>query len=368
MNASEPDSTPDRFDHNRIHDLITTILQAWGMPAGSADLTAEVMVDTDLSGIDSHGISMLMMYESLHRKGRLDLTAQPTVLREGAAFAVLDAHHGLGHPVAVEAIDRAARLAATAGVGMVTVRNSHHFGAGGYYVRRAAAAGLAAIVTSTTRSPVVAATGSHLPVLGTNPLAFAAPRRDGEPVVVDMSTSTVAMNKVKSYGLQRNPLPTGWVTDRSGRPLTDATEAFDKLLVKEAVLSPLGGPGTTGGGHKGFGLSMMVQILSAALSNAAAPGHDGDHDNIGHFFLAIDPELVNPGQEMHRNVDELVDSVRAPGVMIPGEPEAATRKHRLAEGIPLPHTLMTQIAAICERAGVEFDAASLLIGNQEVPA
>jgi LDH2 family malate/lactate/ureidoglycolate dehydrogenase len=337
------------------HRQIVAVLTSWGMPAATAAQAAGVMVDTDLSGIDSHGIGMLEMYEQLRDEGRLSLAAEPEVVRDLPALAVLDAHEGLGHPVAIDAMRRAIEKARTCGIGAVAVRGSNHFGALGYYARLAVDEGCIALVTTSTRTPVAAATNGTSPVLGTNPLAFAAPRSGGEPLVVDMSTSVVALNKVKAYGLRGKPLPHGWVSDRQGEPLHDGLAAYDMLRAKQATISTLGGPSTETGGHKGFGLSLMVQVLSAALSNAAQPVHDGPSDNLGHFMLAIDPSLLGDDGSADY-VATLLESMQAgePAVRIPGDPEREMRAERGRDGIPIPDSLWQRLEALAARAGAPF--------------
>lgn len=341
-----------RFTPASLRAQILAILDAWGMESDSATITAEVMVDTDLSAIDSHGVSMLQMYEKLLSEGRLDLTAEPEVVVDGSAFAVLDGHHGLGHPTGVRSMKLAIEKARESGIGMVVVRNSLHFGALGFYARMASEQGLLSLVTTTTRTPVTSATGGTTPILGTNPIAFSAPRVSGEPLLVDMSTSVVALNKVKAYANKGKTLPEGWVFDRTGEAVTDAALAYSLLTKLGATISPLGGPTPETGGHKGFGLSLMSQILSAALSNAAGPLHSGDRDNIGHFFLVIDPEALNPGGQTAQNVEQLVNAMQQGenGVRIPGDPEREARRERGRNGIPMPETLFTQITDIAGRA------------------
>jgi LDH2 family malate/lactate/ureidoglycolate dehydrogenase len=302
---------------------------------------------------------MLMMYDSLHAAGRLRLAAQPTVVTDAPGFSVLDGGHGLGHPIAVAAMDRAMDKARACGVGAVSVRNSQHFGAAGYYARRAALSGLMGMATSTTGHPAVSPTGSAVAVLGTNPFAFAAPRV-GRPFVLDMATSVVAMNKVKVYAFEGKPLPDGWVTDESGAPVNDAARAYALLEESKASLSPLGGVGTELGGHKGFGLSMMVQILSAALSGGGSPWSGGVHDNVGHFFLAIDPAVACPGVPTTALIEEFIAAVKLPGdtvlpsVLVAGEVEDRCRAERERDGIPMPDPLVEKITEVCARAGVEL--------------
>ncbi|MCU1440944.1 MAG: hypothetical protein JWP85_1941 [Rhodoglobus sp.] len=354
------DATDDaRYTATALAEQTSSILLAWGMPADTVAITVDAMIDTDLSGVDSHGVSMLMMYENLKREGRLDLLARPEVSADLGAFAVIDGNNGLGHPAGVAAMTLAMDKARSHGIGAVAVRNSNHFGAVGYYVRLASDAGLIGLATTSTRTPAVAALGGTTPVLGTNPIAFSAPRVHGEPLVVDMSTSVVAMNKIKAYALKGKQLPPGWLQDRDGNVVTDADEGYRLLGSRGATLTLLGGSTTESGGHKGFGLSLIVQVLSGALSNASAPGRGVDRDNLGHFFLAIDPELVNPGGLTAQNVEELLSSMvdEEPGVLIPGQPESEYRADRAANGIPLPHSLLRHIEDICGRAGVPLTLA-----------
>ncbi|MBG6182783.1 LDH2 family malate/lactate/ureidoglycolate dehydrogenase [Arthrobacter sp. CAN_A214] len=211
----------------KIREQIEIILRHWGMSEENINITAIAMSDADLSGIDSRGISMLMKYDALVSGGRLDMRAQTEIVTETPAIAVLDAKAGLGHPAAMKAMDLAIDKAQTLGVGAVAVFNSHHFGAAGYYVRRAAARGLIGMITTTAASVAVIPTGGMHPALGINPLAFAAPSSGGEPFVLDMSTSTVAMNKVKMYALKKEKLPQGWVVDGAGKSITDSTLAYE---------------------------------------------------------------------------------------------------------------------------------------------
>lgn len=350
-----------RYSAEALHSQIISILVAWGMPQDAAAITADSMVDTDLSGIDSHGVSMLMTYESMFAAGRLKLTARPEVVVDLPGFAVIDGNNGFGHPTGLAAIRLAIEKARVNGIGAVAVRNSNHFGALGYYVRQAANESLVALGTTTARTPVTSATGGTAPVLGTNPIAFTAPRTDGKPLVVDMSTSVVAMNKVKAYALKGLDLPVGWLIDREGNDITDAALGYQLLTTRGATISVLGGATPETGGHKGFGLSLMVQVLSGALSNAAVPGHGGDTDNVGHFFLVIDPELVNPGNRTAENVEALLRSVQdgEPNVIIPGQPEEHSRRERSVDGIPIPESLMTFITDICARCNVPLTLAPL---------
>lgn len=345
------------------------------MPAATRRITAEAMADTDLLGIDSHGISMLPMYEKLLQAGTLRLTAEPRVIRETPAAAVIDAGAGLGHPAAAMAADLAAEKARALGIGAVGVVNSHHFGAAGWYARRVAAAGCCGLVVSSARGVLVVPTGGAEPMLGTNPIAFAAPLPEGAPFCLDMATSTTAANKVKVHALQGKALPAGWVVDGAGRPVTEPAAAW--ALIGGAVaagrrpeggLTPLGGASVETGGHKGYGLAVMVQILAATLLGEPFPAlHQGrraagEGDRLGHLVVAFSPTLfAGSNTAFATGMQELAQALRATRpadptrpVLIAGDPEAAEAERRRREGIPLPETLRAQLRDVAERAGVPF--------------
>ncbi len=357
----------------RVREQIYTILTTWGMPEDLADTTAEVMLETDLIGVDSHGISMLMMYEQKRAQGRFDLTARPTVVKENAVAALLDAGANLGHPVSVEAMQRAIAKARELGVGVVSVRNSHHFGAAGHYARLAAEAGLIGWVASAARGITVVPTRASRAVLGTNPIAFAAPAGRNLPFVLDMATSTVAVGKVKVYGFQNKPIPEGWVMGSDGRSLTDANDAYERLLASrksgeapDAGLTPVGGKPELSS-HKGYGLGMMAHILGGVLSGGSfSPIHQpkegpSDPENIGHFFMALDPDFFREEGAFESDLDDVIDYMHnvkpvdpAAPVLVAGDPEVRIREERLANGIPIPDSLAAQLRDVCLRSNVAY--------------
>jgi LDH2 family malate/lactate/ureidoglycolate dehydrogenase len=360
--AAPPPPRVRRFTVAAVHRQIAEILRSWGFDEDAVAVTAEAMTHTDLSGIDSHGISMFISYERLHRSGHLNSRARPTVLRETPVTALVDAQHGLGHPAAATAMRIATEKAARTGVGAVSVVNSRHFGAAGYYAAMAAEAGMLGLVTTSARTTAVVPTGGAEPRLSTNPLAFAAPGRRHEPFLLDMATSTVAINKIKVYDLEGNSIPPGWFVDPAGRPVTDANAALRAAW--EGLgggLTPLGG-GTTGGGHKGYGLSVMVEILSSALSGAtpSATREEGGPDDVGHFCLALDPGAFRPADDVLDSVDRIIDGLHATRpadggeVLVAGEPERRARAERAEHGIPLPTGLLARLREICDRTGARY--------------
>lgn len=353
-----------------VRAQIAAILTAWGMDADLVRTASEVMVETDLSGVDSHGVSMLMDYEESRTRGKLNLKARPHVVRQNAATALVDADAGLGHPAAVMGMQLAIDKAKALGVGVVTVRNSHHFGAAGYYAAMASRQGMIGMVTSATRTINTVPTRGKEALLGTNPIAFAAPARRNRPFLLDMATSSTAANKVKVYELNGKPLPAGWVLDATGTPVTDATAAMDILYQRGpnagGGLTPVGGTAAMAS-HKGYGLAMMVHILGGALSGASfspirvKTQKPQDPDNLGHFFMAIDPKVFRPDGAFEDDLDDVIDVLHqtppidpANPVLVAGDPEAVTRAQRLREGIPIAPALADKLRAICERCGVPF--------------
>jgi LDH2 family malate/lactate/ureidoglycolate dehydrogenase len=352
----------------RVREQIVTLLTAWGMDRELVRITAEVMVETDLAGVDSHGVSMLMDYESSKSKGKLNLRAVPRVVREGATTALVDADAGLGHPAAAMAMGIAIKKAKAAGVAVASVFNSHHFGAAGYYAAMASKQGLVGMVTSATRSIAVVPTRAAVPVLGTNPIAFAAPAKRNRNFLLDMATSTVANNKIKVYELNGKQLPAGWVLDGRGEPVTDPAAALDIVYSRRqgGGQTPVGGTPEMSS-HKGYGLALMVHILGGTLSGASfspirvKTQKPSDPDRLGHFFLAIDPKVFRPEGAFEEDLDAVIDVMHATPaidpaqpVLVPGDPEAAAREWRTKEGIPLPAALLEKLRGVCERSGVPF--------------
>lgn len=354
-------------DVDRVRRQITAILTAWGMDPELIRTTTDVMVETDLAGVNSHGISMLMDYDQSRRKGKLNLKASPRVVRQNAVTALVDADAGLGHAAAVMAMDVAIEKAAAAGVGVVSVYNSHHFGAAGYYAAMAPKRGLIGLVASSSRTISVVPTRAKVPVLGTNVMAFAAPAKRNRAFLLDMATATVAANKVKVYDLNGKPLPAGWVLDEKGEPVRDSAAAMDYIFRRDVGgLTSLGGTPEMGS-HKGYGLGVMAQILGGALSGASfspirvRTQRPQDPDNIGHFLMALDPDAFRPPDAFEDDVDAIIDVLHATPaidpeqpVLVAGDPEAVMREQRLRDGIPIPQTLADKLKVVCDGCGAPF--------------
>ncbi len=356
-----------RVPASRLQSQLISVLHAWGMPDDHAAITAQMMVETDLRGVDSHGISMLPTYDQELRRGRLNMGPVFKLVREGPATALIDADASLGHPVSVHAMNLAVDKSLATGVAVVSVFNSHHFGAAGCYSAIAAERGVVGLVTSATRGVTMVPTFAAEPVMGTNPLAFAAPATRNPPFQLDMATTTVAAGKVKVHALTHTPLPPGWVIDGTGRAVTDPADAFRHVFERpDGGITPLGGTREQGS-HKGYGLAVMVHILAGTLSGASfspirnRAQRPSDPYNIGHFFLAIDPRAFRGAGEFEEDLDQVIDVLHgarradpAQPVLVAGDPELATRVERLERGVPIPDDLLAQLRAVAQRADVPF--------------
>jgi LDH2 family malate/lactate/ureidoglycolate dehydrogenase len=339
---------------------IEAILTSWGMPAPEAAETAEILGYADLHGIDSHGMSMLPPYDGWRLEGRLDLAARPVIVKESPVSALVDGGDGLGHVPAAFAMRTAIAKAKAVGIGVVVVRGTSHFGACGYYARMATDAGLIGMVATTASGVRVPPTGGAAARLGTDPWCFGAPAEPGRPFLLDMATTTVAYGRVRNKSNEGIPTPAGWILDASGTPTTDP----DDVALRGGFLTSLGGT-PENSSHKGYGLAMMVDILAGCLAGMTVPsdpGHArGPKLNLGHFVLAMDPNLFRDGAEFAASVATFADQMRetppmdpARPVMVPGDPERAVAARRMLDGIPVGSGLRAQIRAIADASGAPW--------------
>jgi LDH2 family malate/lactate/ureidoglycolate dehydrogenase len=344
----------------RLQEFLTAALVAMRMPRERAEATARLMVRTDLRGVDSHGIDMLPRYHELWEQGFIVMEGDPVVVRDFAATALYDGAKGLGHYVSSLAMRLAIDKARTYGIGIVTVRNSGHFGAAANYSMMALEHDMLGLAT--TNSPYVAMvpTFGRVPKLSTNPISFAAPAGVHAPFVLDMATTTVAVGKLRVASRWGKAIPAGWALDEQGDPTTDPDVAM-----KHRHLSPLGGSRELGG-HKGYGLGMMVDILSGVLPGAVygdlfqrTDRAERRVQDVGHCFAAVDIARFRPLPEFKRDMDDMFESVKrtppAEGqarVLVAGEPEAECEVRRRREGIPVSNTLLALCNGIAKSLGV----------------
>lgn len=337
-----------------------------GTAHDDAEICANVLIASDLHGIESHGVSRLKMYYDWIKKGIISPQVRFEVVREGPTTAVVDAHTSLGHPVAHRAMELAIAKAGAYGLGAVAVRNSSHYGIAGYYARMAADKGMIGFAFTNAR-PSVAPTFGVEPMLGTNPIAFACPTDEPFPFLFDAATSITQRGKIEVLAREKKPTPAGWVIDRQGNLATDTQEILRGIPRELYALLPVGGAGEEMGGHKGYGLATMVEILCAGLSAGAflwaLSGMDKDGKprphRLGHFFLAVDVEHFVPLAEFRKTVGgilrELRGAAKAPGedrIYTAGEKGYAREQRIRADGVPITPSLQAELKAIRAELGL----------------
>ncbi len=334
-----------------------------GMARADAEISADVLVTADLRGIESHGVSRLRMYYDGLKSGRHNPQTNFEIVSDQDAAVVVDAHRAMGHAVGVRAMHLAIDKARVHGVGSVAVRNSSHFGIAGYYTLLAVQAGMIGLSFTNAR-PSVAPTFGVRPALGTNPIAFGAPTDEENPFLFDAATSIIQRGKIEVMAREGKPMPPGYVISREGELLTDARRADAGFAAGENALLPLGGEGELLGGHKGFGLSVMVELLCTALQDNAFMGHlpggSGLPAQVGHFFMAIDIRHFIPLERFKAIsggiVRELRAAERAPGqsrIYTAGEKEFELEKSRRLTGIPISASLLDELEKIQQEAALD---------------
>jgi len=351
-----------RVDAKKLINFSTKALQRLGVPEEDAQITAKMLVASDLRGVDSHGVAHLnMFYARRIRLGVINLNPKPKIFSQAPATATMDGDQGLGFVIGHHAMMEAIHRAEKTGAGFVTVRNSTHFGAGAYYAMMALEHDMIGVAMTNTVAGVVAP-GSVKPAVGTNPLAVAVPAGKKPPFVLDMATSVVAAGKLEIARREGTPIPEGWAIDKEGKPITD----ISKRVRDVGGLLPLGGTPKMGS-YKGFGLGVLVEILCGILSGLSAsiltestPETRGNAAN--HFFGALRIDSFLPVENLKKSMDEMIEAFGAlpkiPGVekiYVAGGYEAEIEKDRKANGIPLSPKVVQELQELAKELGIEYD-------------
>jgi LDH2 family malate/lactate/ureidoglycolate dehydrogenase len=344
--------TNDYFviDHRRLAEFGRDILESVQVSREKATLVADSLVAANLRGVDSHGVQLLIWYTQQIQDGNIDITTEGEVVSENGSCMVYDGKFGLGQVVSDACCEHAIRLTKANGMGVVTARNSSHFGASAWWAQKLAAAGLIGIV-SCNATPLVAAWQGIDKILGTNPICMAVPGPDS--FLLDMATTTVALNRIHKAILSgETSIPDGWAMDKDGNPTNDPKVALEGLPM------PLGG-------YKGTGLALMVEILCAVLSGGAMLTEVGGLRvknrpmKVSHFFLAIDAARFLPMEQFEARMKMMRDTVKgsrpAAGfdeVLIAGDPEWRSDELRRRDGVPVSHGIWEQLSKLGEGLGV----------------
>ncbi len=351
-------------DFGILENFMKDCLVKSGVPEADAQIVSEILIESDKRGIDSHGIGRLKpIYIDRIDWGILSPETKIDVVKETPTTAVLDGNNGMGHVVSKYAMQMAIDKASENGLGMVTVRNSTHYGIAGYYALMACNAGMIGI-TGTNARPSIAPTFGVENMLGTNPLTVGFPTDEDFPFVLDCATSVTQRGKIELYSRLGKDLPPGWVIGREGTTRTDTDQVLVDLTKGKAALAPVGGLGEETGGYKGFGYATVVEVLSAALQGGSflksLNGFDEDGKRIpyplGHFFIAINIDAFL-GLDLFKKIAgaimrDLRNSEKAPGaerIYTAGEKEWEAWQYRKVHGCPVPVVLQKQMTEMKAR-------------------
>lgn len=349
-----------------VRGFMADVFTGLGVPGEEAEICADVLIASDLRGIDSHGVGRLKMYYDRIKLKIQKPVTKIDVIKETETTAVLDGNHGMGQVISTTAMKMAIQKAQKYGMGSVAVRNSTHYGIAGYYPLMAIAEGMIGLTVTNAR-PSIPPTFGVTPSLGTNPLTFGVPTDEPFPFLIDCATSISQRGKIEFLDRAEKPTPEGWAIDQEGKPVTDTKKLLGDLVAGTAALLPVGGAGELLGGHKGYGWAVMVEILSAALTNGAfmedLKGKDKDGKpapyKLGHFFLAINIESFIGLDQFKKTAGSIMRALRnskkVPGeerIYTAGEKEYEMEKQRRKNGIPINENLQKNLLIMKNELGL----------------
>lgn len=333
-------------------ELAAAVLRASDVLPKHANITAYRLVEADMRGRSGHGLIRLRPYVDRIRAGGINIRPDIAVTHETPVSALVDGDNGLGQVVMTKATEVAIAKAATSGLAWVGTVRSNHAGAAGLYAEQAADSGLVAMYFAVANANGMPPWGGTEPLLGTNPIAIALPT-NGTPFLLDIATTATSHGTIKVHARDGRPLPNGWVVDKEGRPITDASRAGEGLLV------PMGG-------YKGSGLTIAIGLLAGVLNGAAFGAEVVDHrrdqttpTNTGQAMLVMRPDMFRPGDQVLADLTRHLEALRGAGsadgqaVRLPGDEAARVRAENEAEGVPLSDSLTNELHELAEELGVE---------------
>jgi LDH2 family malate/lactate/ureidoglycolate dehydrogenase len=344
-----------------LEKFMVNVMVKAGIPEADARIVGDVLLQADKLGFDSHGVNRFKsIYLDRIKEGILNPVTNYQIITEGPTTAVIDGQNGMGHVIAYNAMKMAIEKAKKFGMGMVTVRNSSHYGFAGYYPLMAVRENMIGI-TGTNARPSIAPTFGVENMLGTNPMTFGIPSDESFPFLLDCATSITQRGKVELYAREGKNLPKGWVIDKNGESKTNSAEVLKDLISGNAALTPLGGVGEETGGYKGYGYATVVEILSAALQQGSfmkmlIGSKDGKKVpySVGHFFIVIDISAFTDPEDFKKTTGNILRELRAskkmPGqtrIYTAGEKENDTWLQRKDKGVPFNTELLEEFRGLC---------------------
>ncbi|MBQ7647185.1 MAG: Ldh family oxidoreductase [Clostridia bacterium] len=332
-----------KFSYKQLEKFCLDAFVKFGFNADESRIITDVLLLSDIYGIESHGMQRLVRYHKTIEKGMIKIDAKPEIVHETPVSAVIDAHDSMGQLVGHKAMSLAIEKAKKSGVGIVSVRESNHYGIAGYYAKMACDQGLIGF-SCTNSEAIMVPTFGRLAMIGSNPIAVSVPA-DPYPFFFDASTTVVTRGKLEMYNKMGKPLPEGWALDKDGHASTNAPDVLANIVAKNGGgIMPLGGNKEVSGSHKGYGWGMVCEIFSSILSQGVTSNKciKNGHSGICHGFAAIDPAAFGDPEAIKKHfstyLQELRDAPKAEGqdrIYTHGEKEIASVKDKMENGIPV---------------------------------
>ena len=354
------------LDWNFIFNFMTDAFKAVGVPEADAKICADILVESDKKGIESHGVNRFKpIYIDRINAGIQNPVTNFEVVKETMPTAVVDGHDGMGMVISYKAMNMAIEKAKKCGMGMVAVRNSTHFGISGYYAEMATKQNLIGIIGTNARPSQAPQFGVEA-LIGTNPMTFGLPTDEDFPFLLDCATTITQRAAIEVWAREGKATPEGMVIDSKGNYMTDSKEILDALVKGEASLVPLGGPHVA---YKGFGYATVIEILSSALQMGSymkmlsGIGENGERQphHLGHFFIAIDTEAFEGSENFKKTCGDILRSIRAskkaPGrdrIYTPGEMEYLKWLDRKDKGVRINESIEKELVEIRDRYKLDY--------------
>ena len=351
------------WSYEELNRFCQDVFESFGFTKEESGIITDVLLTADLYGFESHGMQRMVRYHKGIEKGTIQPKEQPEIVLETPASAVVDGHNGMGQLISLFAMNKAIEKAKKTGIGIVSVRNSNHFGIAGYYTKMACDQGLLGMSCTNSEAIMVPTFGKQA-MLGSNPIAVSMPA-EPYPFFFDCSTTVVTRGKLEMYNKSGTPLPDGWALDKNGHASNNAPDVLANIVSKGGGgIMPLGGCEEVSGSHKGYGYGMICELFSSILSLGVTSDQCctfSDKTGICHGFMAIDPAIFGDPEKIKQHFSDYLEAVRespkADGkdrIYTHGEKEILAEKDRRENGIPVNDNTMVELANLCEYLKLDF--------------
>ena len=351
------------WSYEELNRFCQDVFESFGFTKEESGIITDVLLTADLYGFESHGMQRMVRYHKGIEKGTIHPKEQPEIVFETPVSAVVDGHNGMGQLISLFAMNKAIEKAKKTGIGIVSVRNSNHFGIAGYYTKMACDQGLLGMSCTNSEAIMVPTFGKQA-MLGSNPIAVSMPA-EPYPFFFDCSTTVVTRGKLEMYNKSGTPVPDGWALDKNGHASNNAPDVLANIVSKGGGgIMPLGGCEEVSGSHKGYGYGMICELFSSILSLGVTSDQCctfSDKTGICHGFMAIDPAIFGDPEKIKQHFSDYLEAVRespkADGkdrIYTHGEKEILAEKDRRENGIPVNDNTMVELANLCEYLKLDF--------------